>query len=231
MKKSARDLESPLSTFQAALQLKGRAVLCDLEDVILNMPWENTLDEEQDILCYGKKYHAMYVVAERVAEGFPLGGSIAIASSLYDVPAVTLFKLWYQQISSNNSNAFITSMRGRKARHQWFLADFDVVMQAKDYIRKSAELGGDDKFTPKKFRDWLNQKLDNHEINRPVTDAQTENWKNGSRISLRQAARYIKQIGFGYSRYKKGQFFDKHDSPENIKARNLYRSLLIWLRG
>ena len=56
VKKSARDLESPLSPFQAALQLKGRAVLCDLEDVILNT-WENTLgDEEQDILCYGKRY-------------------------------------------------------------------------------------------------------------------------------------------------------------------------------
>ena len=84
------------------------------ENHVLDLQWENLLDKEGNVTSLGKKFWALYVVGERLAEGFEVITSIALASSLFDVPEKTIERCWYTWLESPEQ--FVLSLRGKHAK-------------------------------------------------------------------------------------------------------------------
>jgi hypothetical protein len=157
-------------------------------------------------VCLGRKYMALYVMAQSLSEGFELETSLSLASRLYNVAEGSIRNCWH--VWRQSEEAFISSLRGKHAKHQWLLSGAPMQESCKRYIRLSAKLKGDERFTPEKFRDWLNTdiEVDKHlGWHAPLVRLAPRD------LSIRTANRYISKLGFYKKFAKKGEFFDKHD--------------------
>lgn len=79
------------------LKDRGEAILRQVEHHILDLPSTDIVDPESGLVKqFGKVTLALYTVATKVREGNGLYTSIALAESLFDIPAGTVKDHWYR---------------------------------------------------------------------------------------------------------------------------------------
>ena len=177
----------------------------------------------------GRKYLALYLLAQSLAVGYEMETSLSLSSRVFNVAEVTLQKCW--SAWKRSDDAFTASLRGKHAKHQWLLASVPMQEACKQYIRTTATKRGDERFTPQKFKKWLNNSDEVHKL---------MGWDGvlprpePRKLGIRTANRYISKLGFYKKFAKKGEFFDKHDDKAIVDDRERYlaekkiHDLLTW---
>ena len=173
----------------------ARTLLSLLQPGVSRIPLDSVGDA-------GLKHLSVYTVIERVAQGFDMETSLALARCLFGFHEVTIRK-WIKEFEMCDF-VFQRSLRGLNPKIQWRLSDRKFEEQATTWL--DSQCAAKQKYvTPEKFCEWLNKTL----------------FKENP-VVKETARRWMHRLGFHPVVYQKGIYKDGHERVDVIAAREKY---------
>ena len=148
--------DDPLTLHRAEQIADACAIVDVLQPTIDALPWENTFDDDGEVLQLGRKYHSLYVHAKYVAAGWSMGASSGVAQFVYDTGAHGLRNLWQNFISSEQSFTACMSKRGQHPKMQDLLESVQTQIDCRAWLEQHSDDKGEDRSCPTSFARWLN---------------------------------------------------------------------------